>query len=479
MQDFTSFREGEPRSPLPRILQVMGALGVFMLLGWLVLSGFEDLLLPAVVLGLPLYLIVLVDPILGLAILIACIGLSPEFSIGGIRNLRAEDFMIPGLLLGWFLRAGHERKPLADARIWAPALVSLAAMILSTISGASAGSVKPGAAFFIMAKYAEYLLIYLLVINLVRTEAEVRALAIFSIMVAVASATLSLTSSVSYAADVAEGRVRGPLGETANIYGGYLGVHLLLTLGFFLHSTTGGARLISGATVVLLGISILFTYSRTSYVAVGGAILIFGVIKYRRLLVILLILGILVPILAPTSVMDRMATVGGVAAGPTPYSWDARLYAWQWAMGRMSAFDSIIGKGIGSVGFGDVDSEYVRIFSDMGVLGVFLFLWLLVRIGLLASRTHDALPEYTFRRGYVAGYLMAFLTMTIHSVAATTFSAIRTEETFMILTGLMTAIANQREAAQEGESGRPVVLLRDVPVLEPQRPKAGAIGTGQ
>lgn len=469
-QDVMISGESEPRNPLPKILQVMGTLAVFMSLGYLTLRGLslEELMLPAAAIGLPIYLVVLVDPILGLAILIACIGLSPEFTIGGVRNLRVEDFLLPGLLLGWLLRAGRERTPFAPARIWGPILASLALMILSTIAG-STGRVGQAMTFLILGKYAEYLVLYLLVINTVRTESELRALSIFAILVALASSSLSIGGSFMSAASTLEGRVRGPEGETSNIYGGYLGLHLLLALGLFLHSRTPGTRLAGGAAVVLLGISLLFTYSRTTYVAVGGAMLLFGALKHRRLLIILFILAVLVPILAPGSVMERIETVGGVTSGATP-SWSARLYAWEWAMNRMSPVDRFFGQGIGSVRFGEVDSEYVRIFSDLGIVGIVLFSWLLFRLAKLANTTYDALEEYTFQRGYVAGYLMGLAAMIIHSVAATTFSAIRTEESFMILTGFMTVIANLQENAVPGTPDRAVVLLRDASILEPQKP---------
>jgi hypothetical protein len=171
--------DGESQqSPLPKILQAVAGLGVFMGLGYLLLRGLsmEELMLPAAALGLPIYLIVLVDPIIGIAILIACIGLSPEFSVAGLKNLRMEDFLMPGLLLGWILRAGSQRTPFAKAQFWAPAMTSLAFMVLSTIAGVAAGTAPPSFAFMVMGKYAEYLLIYLLVINTVKSEGEISAL---------------------------------------------------------------------------------------------------------------------------------------------------------------------------------------------------------------------------------------------------------------------------------------------------------------
>lgn len=458
-------------SPLPKILQVTVALAILLGLGALVLrgAGIEDLLLAAAAVALPVYLLAMSDPILGIAITIACIGFSPELTIGSVRNLRVEDFVVPGLLLGWLLRAGRDRTPLAKTHLWGPTVLALLAISLSTI----AGSVFKTAPFFfalmIVGKYLEYLAIYIVIVNLVKTEGEIRALGIFSILVAVGTTFLNVGSSISEATSDAIERVQGPLGETANIYGAYVGMNLLLALGLFLHAPSGSGRIVTGAAVVVLGICILFTYSRASYVAVAGAILIYGAFKSRRLLLILALLAVVLPTLAPRTVLDRMATVGGVAAGPDPSSWAARLEAWEMAWNRMSAPDLVFGNGIYSIAFGDVDSEYVRILVDTGFVGLALAALIQFRLGRLAYRTHEALGEYTFAKGYMAGYLMLFLSMLIHAIAATTFSAIRSMETFMVLSGLMTALANLQEDAAPAEPGRPVVLLADAPVLEPQR----------
>lgn len=467
--------EHETRNPLPKILQVMGVLAVFMSLGYLTLRGLsvEELMLPAVALGLPIYLIVLVDPILGVAIFIASIGLSPEFSVGGVRDLRAEDFLMPGLVLGWLLRTGQQGARFAPAILWTPAVVSSAFMVLTTLAGGPGRNVSATMPYLILAKYVEYLVLYLLVLNTVKTEAEVRALTIFSILVAVTSAVLVLGGSTSVVATASGARLTGPIGETANIYGGYLGLHLLVALGLFLHSTTSGARFAWGGAVVVLGFAILYTYSRATYVAVGGAILVFGLVKVRRLLLILCILAAIIPALAPAAVLDRLQTVGGIASGTTPGSWTARLDAWDWAVHRLTASDWIYGKGVGSVAFGEVDNEYVRILSDTGILGIALFAWVLIRLGRVANRTHDGLENDTFLKGALAGYMMAYIAMLIHAVAATSFSAIRIEEAFMILTALMNVVANGFGQLRPGGDDRSVILLHDASILGGLRQEAG------
>ena len=45
--------------------------------------------------GFLVYIVTYIDITLGLAILIACVGLSPELTIGSIQNVRLEDFVVP------------------------------------------------------------------------------------------------------------------------------------------------------------------------------------------------------------------------------------------------------------------------------------------------------------------------------------------------------------------------------------------------
>src|SRR5947209_4106451 len=59
------------------------------------------------------YIVTFIDLTLGLAILIACVGLSPELTIGGLQNLRLEDFVMPALIISWITRMMQQRIPLA------------------------------------------------------------------------------------------------------------------------------------------------------------------------------------------------------------------------------------------------------------------------------------------------------------------------------------------------------------------------------
>ena len=100
-------------------------------------------------------------------------------------------------------------------------------------------------------------------------------------------------------------------------------------------------------------------------------------------------------------------------------------------------------------------NEYFRVIGDLGLVGLFGFLWLLFRPLRLSSRGYRLASEGTFARGLCGGYLLAILCMMIHAWGATTFTSIRTMETFMVLTGLFLSQWNlllQEQGAKDDET---------------------------
>src|SRR5262245_16480887 len=292
--------------------------------------------------GFLVYIVTFIDLTLGLAILIACVGLSPELSIGGVQNLRLEDFVVPALMASWITRVMQQRIPLAPLLVTPALPLYGAAILLATMVGVAEGTTRFSSAVLYMGKFIEFFLIYLLLVNNITRREEFRALAVFSVMVALTSA-LMVSNAFS---DEQVGRLNGPLGETANMYGGYLILNLGLALGLFLHSPSTGLRLLSAGAVVLLGIPLLYTYSRTSFVAILVASMLFGVLKDRRLLVVTLVVGLITPIIAPASIMDRISTIAGVATGNEPTSWQSRYFAWQHLGGRALSESPLLGFGL-------------------------------------------------------------------------------------------------------------------------------------
>jgi hypothetical protein len=318
-----------------------------------------------------------------------------------------------------------------------------------------------------MGKFVEFFLIYLLLVNNITRREEFRALASFAILVALASA---LMVSNAFADERGSGRLNGPLGETANMYGGYLILNIAIALGLFLQARSGPARFASAAAVVLLGIPLLYTYSRTSFVAIMAAALLYGVFKDRRLLVLALVAAVLTSVAAPENIWNRIASISGVATGDEPSSWTSRVWAWQVAGGRALRENPLLGFGLASIKLGMVDNEYVRVLVDTGVLGLALFLWVLAGLLFKATSLSRRLPLQTFEQGYASGYWIAFLAMMIHAIGATSYTSIRTMECFIVITGLFGALYNHAEEWGPVELVTPgggTVLIAESPVLNP------------
>ena len=406
------------------------------------------------VLGLLAYVATFVDIILGLSFLLACIGLSPEMTLGGLDNLRIEDFIIPGLLVAWLTRAAQRREPWIPTGLGGPCAAYFLTLVAASLLGIAAGTTTFRAALLILIKYVEYFLIFAIVVHNVRTEGEFRALVIFAALVALTSLTMGTTGEI---AGTGVARVHGPAGETATIYGGYLLLTISVLLGLAIDGPAGPSRLLALGAAAPLAWGLLFTYSRTSYAALFLGVLAFSVLKARRLLPLLVLLLVMFPALAPGSVWERAQTIAGVVSGSSPASWDSRVHAWYAALTRMGPEHFLLGRGVGSTPLGELDNEYIRVLVDAGLLGLGFFLWILVRLGRAAAAAHGALPPRTFARGYAAGFLIGLFAMLVHAVGATSFTSIRTMESLMFWTGLLIAVSHRR--AEWGltlpEPGRP------------------------
>ena len=185
-------------SPLSKIIPVLVILGLVGYLAYSLSAGMEGTSFYeiGIAMALMVYIITFIDITLGIAILIACIGLSPEMEVGGVTNLRLEDFIVPALILAWIMRSSHQREAFAPNPIRAPMLFFLGASMLSSCMGAALGQVKLQETLLLIAKSIEYYFMYLIILNNVKTERELQALATLSILVAVASALLGVGQSV-------------------------------------------------------------------------------------------------------------------------------------------------------------------------------------------------------------------------------------------------------------------------------------------
>jgi O-antigen ligase len=316
-------------------------------------------------------------------------------------------------------------------------------VILSAIFGISMGTVSFRTALLVTGKTLEYFLIFLIVLNCLRSERDVKAFIIMAIVISVISCLAGFARATHPTEEgfVFEGRVMGPYGETANILAGYILFHLAIVTGLFLHADRFSYRFILGMIFFLLFYTMLVTFSRTGYIALVGGFILFGLLKKRQFLLMLFVIFILFAIMAPQSVKERMATIIKIPTSTPPPSFAARRAAWEAAFDRVT-LSPIFGFGPGYTPLGWVDNEYIRVMQDLGFLGLAVFLWFLYKLGRQAFHVCGRVRHDWLIRGYTVGFLIAFLSILVHALGATSFTSIRTMEIFMVLTALFVSIAN-------------------------------------
>jgi hypothetical protein len=86
-----------------------------------------------------------------------------------------------------------------------------------------------------------------------------------------------------------------------------------------------------------------------------------------------------------------------------------------------------------------------------------MFVWFLLAVGQLALLKADAYPRDGDMTGFAHGFIISFVCMLVHGMGVTSFSTIRTMETFIVLLGIRVAIDNgyplwfpEKEAAGRG-----------------------------
>lgn len=420
---------------------------------------------PLLLAGMLLGFIALCELRVGLAVLLLAIGLSPEFTVLGIPNFRYEDAILPVLLVAWLARHILCRERLRPTDLKVPLLIIVFVSMISSLNNHIQSGLDLSVAVLRFGKSIEYYLIFLLVLNTLRSRADVRGFVALMLLASLLVGILGIAQwSVHGGGDGF--RVPGPTGETANILGGYYVFHICIALGLLARARSSSRPLLLLYLALML-IPIGLTLSRTSYVAlIIGILTIWGVSRSGAIawpIAFLLLIGWFIP----ETVAERFGTIAGVFSGDAPSSWQARVAGWE-AFIPAALERPLFGHGVGSRELGEVDSEYVLQLYSLGVVGLGAFLWLIsrcLRTAIRIGRLEDRDPTV---QGFALGYLGGTVALLAHSIAATTFTTIRTTEPFFFATGILYVIWNRIEARRrEDAESLPDEEANPVPAQEP------------
>ncbi|MFN0058900.1 MAG: O-antigen ligase family protein [Planctomycetota bacterium] len=394
---------------------------------------------PLVFCALLLSFFTLFDLRVGLAVLLLAIGLSPEIALFGVKNFRYEDLFFPLLFLIWLSRQVIHKRPLATTDLRTPIMIILFLAVISSLSNHLYSELNMKSSLLRLGKSVMYYFILIVVLNSLKNLRDCKAFVFFMLL---ASSFVGLYGLLQYSYEGGHQNYRlgGPPGETANTLGGYFVFHMCLALGL-LTKAKPALRLPVLLYLGLMALPFTMTLSRTSYVALGFGLVVIWSIARSRTLGWALVMLALSALLIPESVSERLYSIFDVMLGRENSSWDSRVSGWGWFIPNALDYP-LLGRGMGSRSLGQIDSEYVLVLNDIGVIGLGAFLLLITRCMKKAYKLSSVADQDPVLAGFTVGYFGGGAALLVHSIAATTFTTIRTTEPFFFATGILYAYWN-------------------------------------
>jgi len=399
---------------------------------------------------------------IALYLIIPALTLSPDISAFGVPA-RLEDFLMVPLTIGWLAKLcvfrERERTPL-DRLLLAYLLVGVAA----TLWGGYLGTAhlftadKYVSSSFHLFKRVEFVLLFFIMADTLRTPAEVQRCTyiLMASMVGLSAFGLSQFLSNGYIA-------QGPQGSPGHEPGLASMLNVVLALAL-LPSARSSARLLLSA-VILFSIAVLpLSLGRNFLVATMLVSLYVGLFQQRWVLAFLTAPWVIGLALYPGHVLQRLGTLAHLSSFTHEYGTQAvqgasvfyRLQAPETfsllALGR----SPILGFGPGSVPLGFIDSEFVIQIFYTGLVGLAIFLLLTTRLFGLTRRTLEVARDPIYV-GLVRSFQLALASYMISSIFNASLSATRTGGPFFVIAGLIAVLYRSlTQSTGEASSGAPL-----------------------
>lgn len=434
---------------------VIGAL----LVGYLLtmLSAVHSFLL---VILLLISVCIFIWPVAGLYLVIFSMLLSPEIITGDIGGkatlgrgitLRLEDFLLVLIALSWLARGAVDKSMglFRKTPLNQPIAAYILVCFLATLWGKTTGSVQGKAGFFFVLKYFEYMIVFFMVVNYVNSADQAKRL-LFCLFL-----TCFIVSIYGLIQIPGGGRVSAPFeGEVGepNTFGGYLVFMGAVAVALMDHLKDMRVRLGLAVLLVILLLSLLYTQSRASYLALIPAYMVVSLLGRRRFYLIagVIIALALSPLIIPHVAKERIAETftqpvqkGQIVVGRLRLdtSASARLVSWKEGLSEWRK-RPILGYGV--TGYKFMDAQYPRILVETGIVGMLAFAWLVYALFHLGLSTwRDAQDDLL--RGLSVGLIAGLVGLLVHAIGSNTFIIVRIMEPFWFLAGIVFVLASVNE----------------------------------
>lgn len=405
--------------------------------------------------GMVIFIVSFARTDLALYILIFSMLLSPEFIVGSTEGasmgrgvtLRLDDFLLVIIGFSWLAKMSINKELglFLKTPLNRPIAYYIIICLVSTLLGSIFGRVHLKTGIFFVLKYFEYMIIYFIVVNNLENKHQLRKY-LLAILI-----TCAIVSFIGIAQIPSGERVSAPFeGEVGepNTFGGYLIFIISIVMGLLLTCTSGRTRIFYICLIFIYVIPFIYTRSRGSYAAGVAVMFAFIILSEKKLLVLptFLLLMLSLPFIAPNPAKERVKytftqginreDVVEIAGVKLDTSTSARLRSWSDASKDWIHHPML---GFGVTGYRFQDAQYVRVITETGFAGLFMFFYLMATIFRQAKHSFKTSTD-EFNKGITLGFLAGFIGLLIHAVAANTFIIVRIMEPFWFLTAMIVMI---------------------------------------
>lgn len=414
-------------------------------------------ILPLVFVLAPIvFLITFINTDAALILLIFSMLLSPELKLAEVPQravvVRVDDILLFVIFFSWLAKMAISKQLglLKHTLLNLPIAAYILVCTLSTAIGILTGQVNLLKSLFYILKYIEYYILFFMVTNNIRSKEQIKIFIIFFLITCALTCTYALVTVGPMGRATAP--FEGPKGEP-NTLGGYLILLFAIVMGIFLYTPSRAWQFCCAALACLMFVTLLQTLSRGSYLAFIPMYLSLIILTRRKriLLIGALILGILIlPSRLPVKVTQRIERtfIPGRTYEPLEgarvtldEAASARVETWKWVLDKWKSRPLL---GYGTSGLGLIDSQYPLILAETGIIGLWIFAWLMIVIFRNGLQFYITAQD-DWERGLTLGFIAGFIGLLVHGFAAATFIIVRIMEPFWFLTAVVMMLPEFRQ----------------------------------
>jgi len=372
------------------------------------------------------------------------------------------DVLLLGVLIGLFLR--RERPVFVSSPLNKVLIVFIVLTYLALWQGAFfLGGPLPisivDPRFSDWKNYVEMMLFFFVAAAAIRTPKQMRCLvALMCLSALMVNRTYHNTvgsrdfSQFSYSL-----RDAGPLGYAGeNGMGAFQAEFATFLIGLSAFSKRRAVKLGIWAVAFTSIYSLVLSFSRGGYLGFLVGLFVLGLIKERKLLILLVIILLGWQSVVPNAVRERVLMTYQEGQG-LDSSAEERVNLWQDAL-QVIDHDPVFGTGfdtykfMGRVGpFTDTHNYYVKVLLELGFAGLLIFLWLLAVVGKMSWRLFRSAKD-SFLSALGCALLSMFACAVVVNLFGDRWSFLQVNGFFWVLLGLVARgliLVKEREQVSE------------------------------